>query len=195
MDGLVLGMVVFLVREAKQQLVQFEDVLTMHKEATSAFPSTEQRLQALMVNPEDVANWDGPYLQTGIPQIISYGADGKPGGTEIYELSAYTVMPNHVHLLVKPLVTLPKLTKSLKGITAKRANQMLASTGSTFWQEESYDHLVRNDTEFYRIRNYIEENPVRAGLVNSPADFRWSSGSIRGSTAGQGVRPTADDVS
>jgi hypothetical protein len=55
-----------------------------------------------------------------------------------YVLHAFVVMPNHVHLLATPSVTLPKLTKSLKGITAKRANAMLALTGSPFWQEESY---------------------------------------------------------
>jgi len=58
-------------------------------------------------------------------------------------LHAFVVMPNHVHLLVAPAVALSKLTKSLKGITAKRANAMLGLTGSPFWQEESYDHLVR----------------------------------------------------
>jgi len=56
-------------------------------------------------------------------------------------------------------VPLPTLTKSLKGITAKRANAMLALTGNPFWQDESYDHLVRNQREFEKIRNYIAENP------------------------------------
>ena len=49
-------------------------------------------------------------------------------------LHAVVVMPNHVHLLATPAVALPKLTKSLKGITARRANTMLALTGSPFWQ-------------------------------------------------------------
>jgi hypothetical protein len=44
-----------------------------------------------------------------------------------------------------------------------------------FWQDESYDHLVRNDQQFERIRTYIEENTVRAGLISKAADFRWSS--------------------
>jgi hypothetical protein len=52
---------------------------------------------------------------------------------------------------------------------------MLVRTGSPFWQEESYDHCVRNDREFERIRAYIEENPVRAGLAGEAAEFRWSS--------------------
>src|SRR5205814_6236385 len=56
-----------------------------------------------------------------------------------YALHAFVVMPNHVHLLATPSVPLPKLMKSLKGITAKRANAILALTGNRFWQEESYD--------------------------------------------------------
>jgi len=109
-----------------------------------------------------------------------------------YVLHAFVVMPNHVHLLATPAVALPKLTKSLKGITAKRANAMLALTGSPFWQEESYDHLVRHEREFDKIRNYIEQNPVRAGLVKESREYRWSSAgwATGGSPADQGVRPT-----
>jgi putative DNA methylase len=109
-----------------------------------------------------------------------------------YALHAFVVMPNHVHLLVTPVVALPKLTKSLKGITAKRANAMLALTGSSFWQEESYDHLVRHAGEFDKIWNYIKGNPVRAGLVREASDYRWSSAgwATGGSPADQGVRPT-----
>ncbi len=94
-------------------------------------------------------------------------------------------MPNHVHLLATPALALPKLTKSLKGITSKRANTMLAMTGTCFWQEESYDHRVRNEREFEKIRSYIEENPVRAGLAGEANEYRWSSAGwpTRGSAA------------
>src|SRR5437588_2421196 len=67
-------------------------------------------------------------------------------------------MPNHVHLLATPAVALCKLTKSLKGITAKRANTLLALTGSSFWQEESHDHQVRQAGGFDKIRYYIGES-------------------------------------
>jgi len=109
-----------------------------------------------------------------------------------YALHAFVVMPNHVHVLVTPAIPLPKLTKSLKGITAKRANAMLGLTGRQFWQEESFDRLVRNEGEFESIRNYIERNPVRAGLVRDASEYRWSSAgwATRGSPADQGVRPT-----
>lgn len=88
---------------------------------------------------------------------------------------SFAIMPNHVHLLVTPALPLPKLTKSLKGITAKRANQMLGLTGQPFWQPESYDHVVRNPPSFEKIRNYIEQNPVRARLVRHASQYRWSS--------------------
>jgi hypothetical protein len=89
-------------------------------------------------------------------------------------------MPNHVHLLITPVLSLPKLTKSLKGITARRGNEMLALTGASFWQEEIYDHTIRNRSEFETISRYIEHNPVRAGFVTEAHAFRWSS-ATRGS--------------
>src|SRR6185437_14653930 len=79
-----------------------------------------------------------------------------------YLLQAFVVMPNHVHLLLTPAIALPRITRSLKGITSKRANQILGLTGNPFWQEESYDHRVREEREFEKIRRYIENNPVRA---------------------------------
>ena len=108
------------------------------------------------------------------------------------KVTAYAIMPNHVHVLASPHVPLPQLTKALKGYTAKRANQILALTGNPFWQEESYDHLVRNAAEGERIRLYIEQNPVRAGLVKEASQYRWSSAGwpTGRSAADQEVRPT-----
>ncbi|HEY1493659.1 MAG TPA: transposase [Candidatus Solibacter sp.] len=129
-----------------------------------------------------------PAIADMVVDAIQYNADVL----HHYVLHAFAVMPNHVHVLVTPQVPLSKLTKSLKGITAKRANIMMSQTGKPFWQEESYDHVVRNGREFERICNYIEENPVRAGLVRTACEYRWSSaaGATRGSPADEGVRPT-----
>jgi len=92
-----------------------------------------------------------------------------------YELYSFVIMPNHVHLLVQPKVQLARITKSLKGYTARRANQILDRTGSPFWQYESFDHWVLNEPELQKIINYIEYNPVAAGLVGKPEEWRWSS--------------------
>ena len=92
-----------------------------------------------------------------------------------YKLRAWVVMSNHVHALLLPLIPPSRLLQSLKGYTAREANRILNRTGRKFWQAESYDHWVRDDTERERIAAYIENNPVKAGLVDCPAGYRWSS--------------------
>jgi putative transposase len=94
---------------------------------------------------------------------------------KFYELSAWVVMPNHVHLLILPEVALPQITRWIKGRTAREANLVLRRVGQPFWQHESYDHWVRNEKEFQRIAAYVEENPVSAGLAATPEDWPWSS--------------------
>jgi REP element-mobilizing transposase RayT len=74
-----------------------------------------------------------------------------------YELGAYAIMANHVHVLLLPKVAPSRLLQSLKGAT------------------ESYDHWVRHESEWGRIAAYIEDNPVKAGLVRCAEDYRWSS--------------------
>lgn len=96
-----------------------------------------------------------------------------------YELHSYVVMPNHVHLLVTPKVVARQWLAPLKGFTAHRANEFLGSHGHPFWQDESYDHLVRSEAQFDRIRSYIEENPVKAGLVTEAQQYPWSSAASR----------------
>ena len=92
-----------------------------------------------------------------------------------YHLHCYVVMANHVHLLVTPRVEACKLTQSLKRFTAREGNRILGFTGQPFWQDESYDRLVRDGREFQRIARYIEMNPVRAGVARTPEEFAWSS--------------------
>ncbi|MBV8552744.1 MAG: transposase [Acidobacteriaceae bacterium] len=92
-----------------------------------------------------------------------------------YQLHSFVVMPNHVHLLVTPQVWSTKWLGPLKGFTAHQANRILGRSSRAFWQDESYDHLVRSDVEFERICCYIENNPVAAGLVRAKEEFRWSS--------------------
>jgi len=94
-------------------------------------------------------------------------------------LHAFVVMPNHVHLLASLNGPLAEFTKVLKGSTARRANPMLRRTGNPFWQEESRDRLVREARAAEKIRRYIEQNPVRAGLASQAGHYRWSSAGWR----------------
>jgi putative transposase len=69
-------------------------------------------------------------------------------------LHAFVVMPNHVHVLLEPAAPLPIITKAIKGATARAGNLILGRTGRSFWQDESFDHWIRNAAEFTRVLAY-----------------------------------------
>ena len=62
-----------------------------------------------------------------------------------YILHSYSVMPNHVHLLMTPKLQVRKITQGIKGTTARDTNEILGRAGQPFWQDESFDHWVRNE--------------------------------------------------
>jgi REP element-mobilizing transposase RayT len=92
-------------------------------------------------------------------------------------MSAYVLMANHVHILWTPMIPLEKITHQIKGATTHQANLILSRAGNRFWQDESFDHWIRNPSEWQKIRAYIENNPVAAGLVARPENWLWSSAS------------------
>jgi putative transposase len=93
---------------------------------------------------------------------------------KFYDLHAWVIMPNHVHMLITTHEPLPTITRWLKGSTARSANRILGLTDKPFWRDESFDRRVRNRDEFRRIQRYIEYNPVSAGFVGSVGDWHWS---------------------
>lgn len=110
--------------------------------------------------------------------IASLVADSLHRGATIlkqYVLHAYVIMPNHVHILLEPRLELQRITQGFKGTTGRKANQALSRIGKPFWQDESFDHWVRSESEYVKIHNYILRNPVSAGLVKNALDWQWSS--------------------
>jgi REP element-mobilizing transposase RayT len=94
-------------------------------------------------------------------------------------LYAAVVMPDHVHLLLSPLrdengwpFPLVNVLQCLKGATAHRINKLLHSSGPV-WEEESFDHVLRSHEGLKNKCEYIRQNPVEAGLVRRPQDYRW----------------------
>jgi len=109
-----------------------------------------------------------------VAESIHY-RDGKE-----YELVAFCIMPNHVHLIFIPLektkdcfYSLAEILQSLKRHTARQSNLILGRLGA-FWQDESYDHIIRDQAELERIIKYVLSNPVKAGLVEDPSKWKWS---------------------
>lgn len=88
---------------------------------------------------------------------------------ERYQLAAWCVMSNHVHLLIKPLAenTLADILHTIKRHSATEINKQLKRTG-TLWKKESYDHIIRDEEDFSNQLEYIKANPIKAGIDNHP---------------------------
>ena len=116
--------------------------------------------------------------QDGAARIVTdalHHLDGRD-----YDLAAWCVMPNHVHVVCRPHegCTLAAMLQAWKGVSAHRINRLLCRSG-TLWQAESYDHLIRDHGEFRHAVQYVLENPVKARLrswawVDSRVEFKWS---------------------
>ena len=120
-------------------------------------------------------NWlnQGP-----IAQILTEALIFRNG--KLYQLWAYCIMPNHLHVVFTLLKqsdgnfsSLQSIMQSFKRFTGQMCNQVLQRHGS-FWQTESYDHVVRDQDELKRIVYYVMNNPVKAGFVSQPRDWQWS---------------------
>ena len=93
-----------------------------------------------------------------------------------YRLSAWTIMPNHVHLLCTPAAghNLAEIMHSLKSYTSNEANKMLGRKGR-FWQKEYFDRYIRSARHFAKVVTYIENNPVKAQLCAQAKDWPFGS--------------------
>lgn len=110
-----------------------------------------------------------------------------------YNLHAWVVMPNHIHVLLESNQSwpLPKIISSWKKFTARairnwlKANQEICDprkvallSCKTVWHPEYWDRYIRNEVHFKRTHDYIHQNPVKAGLVTNPEDWPWSSATL-----------------
>jgi putative transposase len=85
-----------------------------------------------------------------------------------YELDSYVVMPNHVHVILRPLLCdeepLERILQSWKRYTSREINRQRGLTGH-LWQDESFDRIIRDEEHLWRVIQYIAANPSRAGLT------------------------------
>ncbi|HTP32736.1 MAG TPA: transposase [Candidatus Acidoferrales bacterium] len=145
--------------------------------AGRAFVAIDRQLDRAAVGPR----WlERPEVAVRVAQSLQHGA----ATLHLYDLRAWVIMCNHVHILIDPRADMARITKSIKNYSARQANAVLERSGP-FWQTESYDRWVRSGEAKERIVRYIESNPVWAGLVDRPEDWRWSS-----AWAGQEAYPT-----
>jgi REP-associated tyrosine transposase len=160
----------------------------------------EKRLRAFhrawFVKFEDILDkaQDGPtwLRDERVAKLVADSLECRDGN--VYRLHVYCIMPNHVHVVFAPSLNeeslrekstvrglryeskdppLDVIMHSLKSYTANEANKLCARSGQ-FWEVESYDHVIRSEAEYRRIRSYVLNNPVKAGLVKTWRDWRWS---------------------
>ncbi len=109
----------------------------------------------------------------------------KSDGT-LYDLIAYSMMSNHVHIVIDTAVqleniendmelnqkyqSLDRIMKQIKGASAYKANLHLSRLGQ-FWERESFDIYIRNEKMLNNVVSYTLENPVKAGLSNHWEDY------------------------
>ncbi len=113
---------------------------------------------------------------------------------EKYKLMAWCIMPNHVHVLIEPLIELKRIVQSWKSYTGRWALARNAELGLNipsgqhagqdaeqglraprFWMPDYWDRFIRNEAHLQAAIAYIHDNPVKAGLCAAPASWRWSS--------------------
>ncbi len=100
--------------------------------------------------------------------LLHYRAERK------YLLHEFVVMPDHFHLLLTPVVTLERAVQFIKGGFSYRAKKEGIFAGE-IWEKSFYDRRVRNLAEYAAFRVYIQQNPVKRGLVRTPKEYRYSS--------------------
>ncbi len=95
---------------------------------------------------------------------------------ERYRLLAWCVMPNHVHVVTDSVEghSISGMVRGWKSFSARQANRLLGREGP-LWHPDYFDRFMRNEEHLNRTIEYVERNPVAAGLVREPSDWRWSS--------------------
>lgn len=135
--------------------------------------------------------WILPESVRGIVIDTCLAGNGKQ-----FQLYGLVVMPDHVHLVLTPLgdedgpISIAEIMQAIKGASAHRINRALGRKGKV-WESESFDRALRHEESIVDKVDYILGNPVGAGLVNNPLEYRWlwrETGESPGGT-GEDARP------
>lgn len=173
--------------EAQLKLISgIEDQKVKKEQYRNYQTSYFEKFDSILDKYRSKARW---LIQHAVAEKVKEAIHFYDGNT--YELIAYTIMPNHVHMVFTPInvgrfsesptsgrngvstYIVAKILQDLKKYTSHECNKILNRSGA-FWQHESYDHVVRDEDELSRIVEYVLNNPVKAGLVDKWEDWKWS---------------------
>ena len=136
----------------------------------AAFVAGDRLLDAAPSGPRWLAE---PEVAAVVVKVLREGAaEGR------YDLGSWVLMPNHVHVWLKPGDTLPREIAWIKGRTALEANRVMKRSGSS-GRRTILTVGFGTEISGKRVIRYIEQNPVKAGLCKSPEDWQWSSAHLK----------------
>lgn len=97
-----------------------------------------------------------------------------------YHLFAWCIMPNHVHVLIEPAYSLPRIVQGWKSYSTRwmlENNERLGLgvPGRSLWMRDYWDRFIRDERHLETAIHYIHQNPVKAGLCQAAEEWRWSS--------------------
>jgi putative transposase len=96
-----------------------------------------------------------------------------------YHILSFTIMYDHMHLIIVPRdKNISECMKSIKGYSARKINSTIGGRGS-IWQRGFYDYILDSEEKILSRISYIEENPVRKGIVENAEDYEYSSARFR----------------
>ena len=180
----------------KEQLRRSEEVPTNTRSAEHAnwLARLEQLNREWFLKCEDILHREavGPTWMRDNRIAANVAENLHRLDSDAYRLDAFSVMSNHVHTVLRPLVNkelieeilrsqddglsgipaLSKIMHTIKGRSARACNLILGRSGA-FWEHESFDHVIRNG-KFDKTIRYVLNNPVKIGLVRNWEDYRWN---------------------
>lgn len=151
-------------------------IIEQWKNELSVYPLEERRIKlARLIDKYEDAGYGNCFLKD--ERVASVVEDNLFEFDGIrYDLLRWCIMPNHVHILinVREDWTLSNIVRSWRSYTSHEANKLLDRTGR-FWMPEYFDRYIRNVEHFNNVVQYIDKNPVKAGLVDRSEKWRWCS--------------------
>ena len=160
------------------------DVLRSLKKEVDLLPDAERsgalraRMETFMDRGYGSCLLAHPGMAEVVQQSFQYYHDVR------YQLLAWTIMPNHVHVLIEPSYSLPRIVQGWKTYSARWALQNaqrlhLQLPVGGFWMRGYWDRYIRTEAHLEAAMHYIRENPVKAGLCRSADEWKWSSAGNR----------------
>ncbi len=146
-----------------------------HELASETDPKRrEKRLHLQIAKYEDTGNGEQLLANPVFAEIVQNQLKYDHGAS--CKLIAWVIMPNHVHVLIRLLggVSLSRIVQRWKGASALEINRHPGRSGAV-WAPDYYDRYIRDENHLYDSISYIHNNPVKAGLCESPGKWEFSS--------------------